>query len=212
MSETIATHLPGDSRVRKLFANEWLEIVNLARLATPIAKIAETYGVDPSVIYRGLKKRKVRIGSALDEAAEEVRDKDRQEIIDKIRDTKQDDYKFTKFLQQQVIATIVQAQKANKPIGSAMDDVKTLKTAMDAIRAGTDNKWRILGLDKESPMEDMDLPDLPIREMTYLEVEGIRKQQAQEDAILDGTILSIDEEIEDLLDDVTEENLDGSFS
>src|SRR2546421_5660266 len=51
----------GAGRKQKLFPKDWLQIVSLAEDGVKIREIAETYGVEPSAIYRGLRKRRVNL-------------------------------------------------------------------------------------------------------------------------------------------------------
>ena len=44
-----------ESRAKKLFPRDWLEIVNLAKTGVKVPVIAKKYDTDASVIYRGLK-------------------------------------------------------------------------------------------------------------------------------------------------------------
>jgi len=201
-----AVKLPGvpDARTRKLFPKEWLEIVNLAQSGVKVADVAKTYSVDDSVIYRGLKKRGVNVTAVASRLAMEEADKHKAELLRKIRETKDKDYRFTEFLQQQIISTIVDAQKKAIGIGTRLDDIKALKIAMDGVKNGTENKWRILGLDRENADSDAALPELPIRDLTDEEVNVMRNRQEEEDG---GTAIDPDllADIEEPPDDVLEE-------
>lgn len=173
----------------KLGPREWLEIISLVRQGVKVAKIAETYDVDQSVVYKGLKKRGINVAQlqqvAALEALQEVANKDRAELVKRIRETKDEDYRFTSALQKSVMRVVLDAQKpgAARTLAAVLDDVKALKLAIDAVRNGTDNKFRLLGIDKENANADEALPELPIREMTDLEVESMRNRQAQEDGL-----------------------------
>ena len=199
---------------KKLFEREWLEIVSLAQNGTSVPEIARIYKVHHSLIYRGLEKRKVRVGSLAKEAAQAQTEQDKKDIIAKIKKTKENDYRFTEFLQTQIIKVVSDTQKKNKPIGTCIDDVKTLKLAIDGIRSGTDNKWRILGLDKENQDADKVLPELPIRQLTDIEVEKIRNRQNLEDGNLSpaeiamamDALQGIEDDIEDQGDEDEEED------
>jgi len=177
------TTVPIRSNFRKLSANEWLEIVSLAEKGESIPKIAKLFDIHVSVIYRTLKRKGVRLGSNLKASEEEAAKAARELIIQRIKDTKEQDYRFTVALQEMVMRTIVDARKAGAAVGSVADDVKTLKLAIDAIGNGTKNKWTILGLDKDNADADKELPELPIREMTDLEVQAIRDRQEMEDGL-----------------------------
>lgn len=193
---------------KKLSETEWLQIANLVEQGEPVQKVAKIYGVHYSVVYRTLKKRGVRIGASTRDAAEEAARQDREKLVQRIKETKEQDYRYTSALQQMVVTTIVDARKEGRSPASVQDDVKTLKIALDAVAKGTDNKWRILGLDNENANADQELPELPIREMTDIEVEAIRNRQEMEDSIFELETEDSDElEIETEEPEATEEVL-----
>lgn len=172
---------PEGARIRRLLEREWLEIVSLAKEGMSVLKIAKIYDVHHTVIYRGLKKRGVRIGSLIAEASEEELERSREETVRRIKETKDTDYRFTEALQKKIMKTVIDAGSTPS---KALDDIKALKIAIDGIRSGTNNKWRLLGLDRENEHADAVLPELPIREMTQNEVELIRNRQNLEDGNL----------------------------
>ena len=180
MSDPVKSLVP-DGRTKKLFPKDWLEIVNLAETGVKVHKIAEIYGVHATVIYRGLQKRKVNLTAISARITAEEAEKAQSIMLDRIRETRDKDYKFTEFLQQQIVAVVVSAQKAGEALGKHLDTIKALKIALDGVRGGTDNKWRILGLDKENENADAALPELPIRALTDVETEALRSAQEVED-------------------------------
>lgn len=193
---------------QKLFPKDWLVIVNLAKNGVSVKEIAKQFAVSEATVYRGLKLRHVDPREIAAQAAQELANKDKQKIIERIRETKDNDYRLTEFLQKQVVTTIVNAQKEGKRVGSVIDDVKTIKIAIDALRAGTENKFRVLGLDKENENADAVLPELPIRDLTGEEIAAMRNRQNIEDGItLDDADLA---EIEDALN--TEEVEDAEIT
>ena len=192
---------------KKLFEREWLEIVSLAQNGTNVPEIARIYKVHHSLIYRGLEKRKIRVGSLVKEAAAAQAEQQKKDIIAKIQKTKENDYRFTEFLQTQIIKVVSDTQKANRPIGTCIDDVKTLKLAIEGIKSGTDNKWRILGLDKENQDADAALPELPIRQLTDKEVETIRNRQNLEDGNLSPAEIAMAmEAVQGIEDDIEDQD------
>src|SRR5205823_8666867 len=104
------------------------------------------------------EKRRVNLTAIALKAEQEESQKNHRETLQRIRDTKDRDYRMTEFLQTQVIKVISEAQKAGRPVGSELDSVKALKIAMDAIKGGTANKWVLLGLDKAQEDPDAHLP------------------------------------------------------
>jgi IS30 family transposase len=186
----------GAGRKQKLFPKDWLQIVSLAEDGVKIREIAETYGVEVSAIYRGLRKRRVNLTAIALKAEQEESQKNHQETLKRIRDTKDRDYRMTEFLQTQVIKVVSDAQKAGRPVGSELDSVKALKIAMDAIKGGTANKWVLLGLDKAQEDPDAHLPELPIMELSPAEEKAMRDRQNLEDGLLD------EESAQALLDEI----------
>jgi hypothetical protein len=177
---------------RRLLPRDWLEIVQMARAGVPVATIAKTFKVGQSTVYQGLKKRRVTIGAYSMPAAEYEESQERKELLKRIRETKENDYKYTEFVQRRSVKLLMDAERDGRAPGSTMDDMRALKAAMEVIRAGTENKWRILGLDKENADADKELPELPIREMTEAEIIAERDKQLLDDASIDD--LDLDEE------------------
>jgi predicted DNA-binding protein YlxM (UPF0122 family) len=168
---------------RHIYGREWIEICNMAREGVSVAKIAKSYKVAPSSIYRGLKKRGVVIGAYTKTSEELEGDKTRQELIERARKTRDEDFRYTDHIQKQAMKVQLDAAKAGRTYSTVEKDLKALKLAMEIIRLGTDNKFRLLGLDKENEHADQALPELPIRVMTQDEVEAIRDRQAMEDGV-----------------------------
>lgn len=171
-------------KTRHIYGREWIEICNMVKEGVPVHKIAKSYGVAPSSIYRGIKKRNVQVGVYAKSSDEIEGDKTRKELVERIRKTKDDDFKFTTLFQQEIVKIKLKADRDGKSLGHFEKDIKACKLAIDAIKAGTDNKWRILGLDQDNQDADKQLPELPIRQMTDAEVTAIRDRQMIEDADL----------------------------
>ena len=173
----------------RLNTKDWLEIVSLARDGIAVRKIAKEYKVKPSSIYRGLKRRGVVIGSGLTSAATEVDAKLREQRIGQIREAKEQNLAFTKAIKLRTIKLVNDADKSAAAAGTTgagtyaaiAEDLQALAQAMKIIRGATDNEWKVLGLDRADADTELELPELPIRELTDVEVEHIRDKQILED-------------------------------
>jgi hypothetical protein len=183
--ETETPSEPKAKHGKRLLSSDWLEICEMARAGVPVAKIAFAHKVSAQIIYRGLKKRRVILGSGVATAAKVEDDKERAELIARIKKTRDADYRYTEYLVERGLRIQMQAQKDGLSPRVTYDDIKALKLTMDLVRAGTDNKWRILGLDKENEDADKELPELPIREMTEEEITSQRDRQLLDDAELE---------------------------
>jgi predicted DNA-binding protein YlxM (UPF0122 family) len=195
---------PG-GRTRKLTGSQWVEVIAMVRASVPVDKIAKVFHVQPSSIYRGLKRRRVNLAGYQPIAQEVQESAERRALIDKIKATKENDYKHTTLLQQLVVNTVAEAKRAGGgALVAAGDEVKVLKMAIDAVANGTKNKWLILGLDKENEDADLELPELPVREMSNDEVAALRDQQILEDEAL-SQLEVFDDENDQAADDIIEE-------
>lgn len=203
---------------KKLSANEWLQVTHLAEEGMSVAQIAKNFGVHSSVIYRGLKKRGVKIGAAVKDAEKAAQMEARDALKAKIKETKDKDYRYTQALQELMMKTVVEGAKLGS-LNQILDSVKSIKIAIDGVRAGTGNKWKILGLDREDQHIDKVLPELPIREMTDREVEQIRRRQEEQDEFDNIDIEDMDndeedvddEELAEIIDDIIEDNKKVDF-
>lgn len=193
---------------RKMAAVHWLEVISLARAGVPVAKIAKSFKVKVSTIYRGLKKRGINIAGYQPIAAAVKESAERTALVERIKATKDKDYRYIEFLQQLVMTTVGDAKRAHAPMASIADNVKALKLAIDAVGNGTKVKWVILGLDRENENADLELPELPVREMTNDEVAVMRDKQILDDeAIGDTGMGALDDEDDDIVDETGSEDL-----
>jgi hypothetical protein len=210
------------ANVKKIFPNEWLTIVALAEQGKPVKKIAEQFFVDQSVIYRGLAKRRVNLSVAAHRAQAEEAEINKQDLIKKIKDSKELGYAAVKYIKVELFKIVANENKAaqleNRPpnFGVHLNSVKTLKIALDGLKTGTDDLWRLLGLDKENKDADAILPDLPISVMTDGEVDQMRAEQEAQDGLAPGELEEMldaarlnKDEVDDEDDSVVEEDDDA---
>lgn len=179
---------PRRARPRKMAAKDWLEAIGMAKAGVPVRKIAKTFRVMPSTLYKGLKARGVTIGGWSPSATEVRGAAEREELLRRAKETRDNDFRITAYLQGKIAVVTKLEEDAAAAEGRAprysvlLDDYKALKTAIEAVKAGTDNKWRILGLDK-AERDDGALPELPIRELTEDELSAMRDRQLLEDGL-----------------------------
>jgi len=188
---------PGGTRPR-LSGAQWVEVVSMARAGVPVGKVAKIFKCKPSTIYRGLRKRGVNL-AAYQAVVHEVQESaERRELIERVKKTKDGDYKLIDQVQKIIAHKVAEAQTGRSTYAEIADPVKTLKIAIDAIGNGTKIKWMILGLDKMNENVDLELPELPIREMSPDEVAALRDRQILEDENLNNVeVFDDDDEIED---------------
>lgn len=193
---------------RRLTPKDWLEIVSLVKEGVPVPELAVKYKRSPQAIYAGLKARRVDLNLISARIAREENERTKVEVLKKIKDTKNNDYKMVVFLQQKAMKIVVDSSKEESPehaLSRSQSDLKSIQIAMNVVTSGTAAKWKILGLDQENADADIVLPELPIRDMTGAELQALRKRQAEEAA---GIYPDEEEYSREAMDELIDEEID----
>lgn len=153
-----------------------------------LEQIGEEVGVTKVTVHRYVSKNNIVKGSAAEDYQRQVEEEmeararqEAEELHKKVVETKSYLYRMQKAIDDQMAHEIVSAIKEKRSISSAIPAIKAAKIASDALKSSRENRWAILGLDKEQDLGD-DLPTLAIEELSEEEMEEIRN--AQEDRTL----------------------------
>jgi hypothetical protein len=125
-------------------------------------------------IVRGSTAEKIR--KKVEDELEKAHVEDTAIIVARIRETKEEHYKMVSGLGKLTWAEILNAKQKNLPVSSVAANLKALETAIGNIKKIREEKWAILGLDKEDITEDEGLPDLVVSELTADEVTKLRNR------------------------------------
>lgn len=169
------------SKYTRLTKKQWAEIVELYETGDIQPKdIAERYGVSASAISQGLQERGAiygRIGAEqAQKAASEARD-DFTTLITRVRETKDSHYKIAKIISGMAQETVTSAYKGETSWAEADEKVKVLLNAMKIQGQARIERFALLGLDKDNFLENDQLPELRVVEMTQDEIQAIRSSQ-----------------------------------
>jgi len=173
-----------EPKAKHLTPREWAEIEELWMLGDiTLNELGERYGVNPSYLSRKLAERGIKKGSKKGEAIERVREavaaqqaEKTAETLRKIEETKKEHYEYARTLGKLAFTLVAQRVKAGQPISLAKDDIRTVKEAMIALQIARNERWAILGLDKDDTQGE-ELTQLVIHEMTREEIEELRAHQ-----------------------------------
>jgi hypothetical protein len=97
-------------------------------------------------------------------------------LVARIRETKEEHYKMVSGLGKLTWQEIVNAKTSGVPFAASLPNLKALETAINNIKKVREEKWSLLGLDKEDVSEDEGLPDLIVSELTADQVEQLRSR------------------------------------
>lgn len=148
-----------------------------------VADIAPLIGVSEKSISNEIRKGQIVKGAQVERLRAAIRDElkkeaeaDAKELAKRIRESKEEVYRYAKALDNQVIKEIADARTAKLPVSSAAPNIKTLKLAAEHFKITKDLRWAALGLDKDEA-DVTEIPILEVDELTDDEIEDIRSRQ-----------------------------------
>jgi hypothetical protein len=194
-----------DKRPR-LTPADWATIEEMWASGTvTLEQLAEQFLVNPTFLSRELSKRGVKKGIKSRELAAAATEKVRETLVDvhaqkmkRVAETKDEHYQFAQTLAKLTFQIIANKVKNKQSIHGARDDIRTIKDAMTAISIARDERFRVLGLDRDENTGD-EIPALIVTEMTAAEIEAIRNRHdgsAAEDDVSDEELKQFVEKIE----------------
>lgn len=101
-------------------------------------------------------------------------------ISERIHKTKEDHYKMAEALAKLTFGEIVKMRQNETPYRQAQQDIKTLLLATEALKKCREERWVVLGLDKDA-VDEQSLPELTLHTLTAEEVQQIRENQMEDD-------------------------------
>ena len=170
----------------RLTTSQWKRMGAMYELGeATIRELSEKYGPRPEHISRKFKKlgykrhRRVKEQSKKVEAAlDKVIEDDAKKWADRIAATKEEHYEQVTTLNRLAMTEIAIAKKEGRPFATVDPNLKAIYRAIQINKTTREERYSILGLDKEDESEDM--PELTIRELTQAEVDDIRQKQEAE--------------------------------
>lgn len=183
---------------RRLTPAEWAQIKDLWELGTAGAtEICTRFKIKPDTLAKRIKRAGIRRGSRAHEvakantaatvkAAEKTAEELTAERKQKIEKTKSEHLQWTEILARQAMALIAKAKQEDRPFSSEDKNLKALERAMKIVATARDERFTLL--DAHDEVDDRELPQLVIRDLTAAEIKARRDAQESDDAeILDET-------------------------
>jgi hypothetical protein len=185
-----------DNTRTRLSPHDWAEIEELWESgAVTLQQLSERFLVSVSHLSRGLTRRGAAKGAKSKPLVDAAKERIHETLVDatsekmkRVAETKNDHYKYAQTLSKLVFQLIAQKVQSRESISGAREDIKTIKDALTALSIGRDERFRVLGLDKDVDTGD-EVPALIVTEMTQDQIEAVKNRH---DAEL-GTDLSEEE-------------------
>tara|TARA_B100002049_G_scaffold229299_1_gene204886 strand:+ start:5832 stop:6497 length:666 start_codon:yes stop_codon:yes gene_type:complete len=178
-----------------------------------LKQLAERFGVRHETLSRRFTKRGVVKGSkdvatAVRDSIAEAGANDGAELLIKIRETKEEHYKWAQMLARLGMAELAAARNKGNPMATAMANLKAIKVAIEICKIAREERWTLLGLDKDVGLDE-ELPELIIRGLTAEEIARLHVIQ-NDDELAEHLQNYSDDKLAEDLDDLSESDLDGA--
>ena len=175
-------------RGARLTPTQWREIEFLWESGEVTLKdLSEKYGKRIDTFTSHFRKYKIKKGARIEElrkvAAEIQKEQARSDasiISQRIRDTKDQHYKMADGISRLVFNELLEVKKKGLKFREIQGDLKSLFLAMDTLKKCREERWAILGLDKDAIDEEA-LPELVMSTMTPEQAQELRKAQEEDE-------------------------------
>jgi DNA-binding CsgD family transcriptional regulator len=173
---------------RRLTPTEWETIKTIWATGNCTAnELAKRFGINPETIYLKMKKLGIKKGAEATRYTSQVRKRleermngPAEELADRIRETKENYYKWNKTLAMLTMKEIADAKASGRPMSAITANLKTYDVGAAILARTRSEQFVLLGLDEEKD-QTKDLPSLLISEMTADEVEQVKNRLEDND-------------------------------
>ena len=163
---------------------EWREAEALWASGTvTIVDLAKKFNRHRMTFMNHFKKKGIKKGSKADKIAEKAHARMEKEaendaaiIAARIRETKDDHYKMAAGLAKLTWAEILKAKQDGVALGTIQMNLKSLDIAMSALKKAREERYSVLGLDRPDAVDENDVPELVISELTAEQIEMLRSR------------------------------------
>lgn len=159
---------------RDYTTEEWLKIRTYYESGDyTIQQICDMFGRTHRSVKNRLNRYKVVKGSKKRETEERALKEMEKDMaknvglrVRRANETKEEHYEWAKKLSQLTVQKVADALKSGKPLGDIKPDLLALKTAMETLEKGQSMRNVSLGLDKGDVLDEDQLPEFNVLEMS----------------------------------------------
>lgn len=201
----------------RLTPRQWAEAEALWESGeASLEQLAKRFGKTQVALSQHFTKKGIVKGSAVSEHARRVKEEvakasleDATVLASRIKETKEEHYKMASNLAKLTWAEILQAKQSEAPISTRLANLKALDTAMNVLKKAREERYSVLGLDRIDAIDESEVPELVISELTADQIESLRDRNFNEDI---DSIVEIEDPDEiqsqskNSLDDIVEES------
>ena len=97
-------------------------------------------------------------------------------IAARIKETKEEHYKMASGLAKLTWAEVLKTKQDGVPVATALNNLKALDTAMTVLKKAREERYSVLGLDRPDAIDENDVPELVISELTAEQIALLRER------------------------------------
>lgn len=147
-----------------------------------LEELEKRFGRSRTTFHRLFKTEGIVRGSKAKETEEKVKAAVEESVVstaaiyaERVKVTKENAFKYSSMIQRITAAEIIRINREGRSYGSANNDLKALKTAMETFKMARQECYAALGLSENDAGEERPLPDLMIQEITIAEIREMTK-------------------------------------
>jgi hypothetical protein len=194
----------------RLSERDWAEATALwEQGVVTYAQLAEKFDRHEQSFVQYFRRRGIKKGSGraktmakVESAVEKQLINDAAIIAARIKETKEEHYKMASGLAKLTWSEVLKTKQDGAPIATALNNLKALDSAMSVLKKAREERYAVLGLDRPDAIDENDVPELVISELTADQIETLRARSFRELNDLGGAPM---EDIDDEDDGVVEE-------
>lgn len=174
-----------------------------------LEELGRRFDRHPQTFNKYFAKNGIKKGSKADKLKAKVEERVQQDaandaaiIAARIKETKEEHYKMASGLAKLTWAELLKAKKDGVPVGAVLNNLKALDSAMSTLKKAREERYAVLGLDRPDAIDENDVPELVIQELTAEQIAQLRERNFQE-------MHDVEEELEGLEMPPPEDSDDG---
>jgi len=152
-----------------------------------LPQLMKRFGKTSKTFTDHFEKRGIKKGAGAKEHAEKVKEEvtkasveDATIIAARIKETKEEHYKMASGLAKLTWTEILKAKQDGVPVGVALTNLKALDTAMTVLKKAREERYAVLGLDRTDSVDENEVPELVISELTAEQIESLQARSFNE--------------------------------
>ena len=168
-------------------------------------ELCKQYGLEFKAFMRRMNQKGIENGQNIKDynrkiqaELEEAAERKAKLIVERAEETREEHYRWASGIAKLTFAEVAKAKQDNIPMGHIRQNLQSLETAMKVLKMAREERFAILGLDRDDGEEGDDMPELAITELTSEEIEVLRSRGAPEEEEEDGGVVLIGDDLSQL--------------